>query len=160
MELKGVTVINNILNEFLEQFDCSADIGEDFCYWERTSEINYAFVVASNNDIWFKEFANSLMPNLNCDIFLLSLFHEIGHHETIDDIEDDVLRECWKIKGELNQKKTFTKEDNFRYFNLPDEKAATEWGLQYMIDHKAEVADLWRKLQPAILNFYRLNDIH
>ena len=32
MELKGVTAINNILNEFLEQFDCSADIGEDFCY--------------------------------------------------------------------------------------------------------------------------------
>ena len=26
MELKGVTAINNILNEFLEQFDCSADI--------------------------------------------------------------------------------------------------------------------------------------
>lgn len=160
MKLKGVTEINNILNEFLEQFDCSADIGEDFCYWGHLSEINYAFVVSSNNDIWFKEFAHSLMPNLDCDIFLLSFFHELGHHETIDDIEDDVLKDCWKVKGELNKKKVSTKEDNFRYFNLPDEKSATEWGLQYMMNHQEEVAELWRKLQPAILNFYRLNDIH
>lgn len=160
MELRGIEEINTILNRFLEPFDCVAEAGEDFCYWSAKSCINYAFVVAQDKDEWFKEFAHSLNSKVNCDIFLLSFFHELGHHETIDDLDEDVIYDCWNIKGILNRKKETTKEDNFAYFNLPDERAATEWGLQYMEEHEAEVAELWRQLQPAIVNFYRLNDVH
>lgn len=161
-KLKGTKEINKILNKFLEPFDCIADIGPDFCYWSGSSRIDYTLVVSENQDKWFKEFAHSLMPELNCDIFLLSLMHELGHHETIDDIEDDeeLWRACWEVKKELNSKEERTKEDNFTYFNLPDEKMATEWGLHYMKTHPAEISELWNQLQPAILKCYQLNDIH
>lgn len=45
------------------------------------------------------------------------------------------------------------------YFNLPDEKAATEWGIRYITTHEKEIKKLWDKLQPAIFKFYKINGI-
>lgn len=158
-EIKGIEEINNILNNFLEPFDCTAEEGEDFCYWVSKSCINYAFVVPCEKDKWFQEFIYSLNKKINCDIFLLSFFHELGHHETLDEIEDSILKYCWDIKNELNCKTLITKEDSFMYFNLPDEKAATEWGIRYITTHEKEIKKLWDKLQPAIFKFYKINGI-
>jgi hypothetical protein len=161
MKLQGINEINDILNRFLEPFDCTADIGEDFCYWDAHNLINYALVVSTNSDIWFQEFAHALMPDLKCDTFLLSLMHELGHHETLDEIDDDTYDYCRRVKDEINATNSQnTKENNFKYFNLPDEIIATEWGLNYMMQHKEEMIILWNELQPAILNFYKVNDIH
>lgn len=157
--LRGVERINNILNHFLEDFDCSAEMSSDFCYWHSKNLINYTLAIPNNEDKWFQEFANTLMPELKCDSFLLAFFHELGHHETIDDIDDDIYAYCEDIKDEINMEDRATRENNFKYFNLPVEKIATEWGLTYMKTHEKEVADLWNTLQPALYDFYILNNI-
>lgn len=89
----------------------------------------------------------------------MSFFHELGHHETIDEWEDDEYLDMMIQKEKINKMKVSQKEKNFIYFNTPDEKRATEWGLTYIMNHSQEIALLWNNLQQAILKFYELNDI-
>lgn len=160
MKLQGVDKIENILNTFLEPFECSAQLGSDFSYWYSDSLINFALVVTETNDRDFQEFCKELQPKLHCDIFLLSFMHELGHHETVDEWEDDEYLDMKIQKEKINKMKVSQKEKNFMYFNIPDEKRATEWGLQYIMEHQTEMMQLWNKVQQAILQFYQLNDIH
>lgn len=160
MRLKGLENIENILNNFLKEFDCEAEIGSDFAYWSAKSLITVTLTVSESNDRDFQEFCKKLEPNLYCDTFLLSFFHELGHHETIDEWEDDEYLDMAIQKEKINKIKVSQKEKNFIYFNIPDEKRATEWGLTYMMKHQQEVTLLWNNLQQAILKFYELNDIH
>ena len=42
--LRGIIEIDNIINEFLKQFDCTATDGTDFEYIYTESLINYTFI--------------------------------------------------------------------------------------------------------------------
>lgn len=159
MRLKGLENIENILNNFLKEFDCEAEISSDFAYWSAKNLITVALTVSESNDRDFQEFCRKLEPSLRCDTFLLSFFHELGHHETIDEWEDDEYLDMMIQKEKINKMKVSQKEKNFIYFNTPDEKRATEWGLTYIMNHSQEIALLWNNLQQAILKFYELNDI-
>jgi hypothetical protein len=45
-----------------------------------------------------------------------------------------------------------------QYYVLPDELAATQWAVDYMRAHTAEMQALWEEeLKPAIIKFYELN---
>ena len=157
MRLKGLENIENILNNFLKEFDCEAEISSDFAYWSAKNLITVALTVSESNDRDFQEFCRKLEPSLQCDTFLLSFFHELGHHETIDEWEDDEYLDMMIQKEKINKMKVSQKEKNFIYFNTPDEKRATEWGLTYIMNHSQEIALLWNNLQQAILKFYELN---
>lgn len=159
MKLQGVENIENILNKFLEPFECTAKLGSDFSYWYSESLICFALAVAESNDIDFRDFCKELQPELHCDIFLLSFIHELGHHETLDEWNDEEYLDMKIQKEQINKMKVSQKEKNFMYFNIPDERRATEWGLQYIMEHQTEIMLLWNELQQAILQFYRLNDI-
>ena len=160
MKLKGIENIENILNKFLESFECTAELGSDFSYWYSDSLINFALVVSKSNDIDFRDFCKELQPQLHCDIFLLSFMHELGHHETVDEWEDEEYLDMKIQKEKINKMKVSQKEKNFMYFNIPDEKRATEWGLKYIMAHQTEIMQLWNEIQQAILLVYKLNDIH
>lgn len=160
MKLQGVENIENILNKFLEPFECMAELGSDFSYWYSESLICFALAVAESNDIDFRDFCKKLQPELHCDIFLLSFMHELGHHETLDEWDDEEYLDMKIQKERINKMKVSQKEKNFMYFNIPDERRATEWGLQYMMEHQTEMTLLWNELRQAILSFYELNDIH
>lgn len=159
MKLKGIENIENILNKFLEPFECKSELGSDFSYWYSESLICFALAVTESNDIDFREFCKELQPELHCDIFLLSFMHELGHHETLDEWNDEEYLDMKIQKEQINKMKVSQREKNFMYFNIPDERRATEWGLQYIMEHKTEIALLWNRLQQAIFQFYRLNDI-
>lgn len=159
MRLKGLENIENILNNFLKEFDCETEISSDFAYWSAKNLITVALTDSESNDRDFQEFCRKLEPSLHCDTFLLSFFHELGHHETIDEWEDDEYLDMMIQKEKINKMKVSQKEKNFIYFNTPDEKRATKWGLTYIMNHSQEIALLWNNLQQAILKFYELNDI-
>lgn len=160
MKLQGVENIENILNKFLEPFECTAELGSDFSYWYSESLICFALAVTESNDIDFRDFCKELQPELHCDIFLLSFMHELGHHETLDEWEDEEYLDMKIQKERINKMKVSQKEKNFMYFNIPDERRATEWGLQYIIEHQTEMTLLWNELRQAIFSFYELNNIH
>ena len=165
MELKGINAINKILNEFLEEFEATADIGTDFCYWNTDSLINYALVISEEHNDYFMENFNRIAPDIKCDVFLASFLHELGHHETICLIEDADELYCRDIKYEISQeleKKHSEAEIKAlyqRYFDLPDEYEATMWAIEYIRKNSEKVAALWEKLQKAIIKFYEINRI-
>ena len=145
-QIKKLQNITNILNAFLEPFDCEAAASTDFAYYTASNTISYAFVVSDEHADSFLKFTHSLFPNINANVFLWSFFHELGHHEAEDDFED----EEWEEYREKASKCSSDEE----YYNLPIEYAATYWAGQYMTNHYNEIKKLWNDLIPAIKNFY------
>ena len=85
MDYRELDVIDHIINNFTEtNFGVCASIDTDFFYDPEEDDVTYAFVVSEKNDRMFMECVHSIAPNLTCDIFLLSVLHEIGHHYTWD----------------------------------------------------------------------------
>lgn len=167
-KLEGIEELNNILNNFLEPFECYAELDTDFGYYYASNRITYSLVVSDNMDRFFLDFAKSLNPSLTCDIFLLSLLHEIGHEETLDELDDSTIAYCQDEKTRINMQYTFAEldkdEDKMRaaaneYFNLPDEKIATEWAIDYMVNNQAEISSLWFKIAQQISKIYDMNGV-
>ena len=154
--LKGEERINKILNKYLEKFDLTANLDTDFAYYYSKNMVTYSFVVSEKYDIMFKKVCDKIAKsNMNADIFLLSLFHEIGHAETIEDLSDEDIHFSMIMKEEISEGVLNEKE----YFYAPDEYIATHWGVKYIQEHDKEISELWAELQPAILQFYVDNDI-
>lgn len=94
--------IDKTLHNFFEQFGLDIDfcLDCDFNYYMYEQKVGYAFVVSEKHDKWYREYVASLDNAVaNSDMFLLSLFHEVGHHMTIDDFS-----EC-ELKRYFNRKK-------------------------------------------------------
>ncbi len=165
-ELKGVNEINTILNEFLEEFEVCADIGSDFSYWYHKNKIEYALFTSEQSNQYFMQNFKRLAPDIECDIFLASFLHELGHHETIDTISEMDEIYCLDVKEKLNQsfqneKLTTTEREELHetYFLLQDEYEATMWAINYIRNNIEILRSFWTKLQPAIFKFYELNEI-
>lgn len=159
-QLIGIDKIDAILNNFLEEFEATAHIGKDFCYWYKESCINYSLVVAEESSDYFMKNFNKLAPDLHCDPFLASFMHELGHHETIGIIEEDCYTMKIELEHELKTVKDVLKSKVYqKYFDLPDEYEATMWAINYMRNNVEKVAKFWNELQAAIMNFYKLNKV-
>ena len=158
--LIGVDKINTVLNKFLAEFEATACMGEDFCYWYKDSCIHYSLVMIEASSDYFMQNFNRLAPDLHCDPFLASFMHELGHHETLDMIEED-YRPIKKALGEELKivKDVLKSEIHQKYFDLPDEYEATMWAINYMRNNVEKVAAFWNELQAAIINFYKLNKV-
>ena len=147
---KATEAITNILNNFLEDFDCEANFGTDFEYWGGNNVIFYALATPQQQTDAFLDFAKNLFPHIKADPFIWSFFHELGHNQTEEDFTDEEWAEYTHTVKHLLPGK-----DDMTYFNLPQEYAATYWAGEYMSSHVEEVSALWNKLAPAIQNFYK-----
>lgn len=155
MALKGVKRISRIINEFLKPFECTARMGTDFCYLYNKNLIFYSIVWMNNGA---EDFLNSVLrlePEVEADIFLWSLLHEVGHHETYDEISDEENDYCDDTKKKIEEGEL----PNELYYDMIDERLATEWAVEYANTHKEELKAFWEKLQPAIMDFYKLNKV-
>jgi len=156
--MKGLDRITKILNEYCKQFDCVCEPSDDFYYFYDSSTVTFAFVTTEWIDKQFVKFYETLGLNVKCDTFLLSLFHEIGHHHTIEEVEEEDYIYSQDVKDWIDEQEA-SEELLDMYFNLPDEKIATQWAVDYINTHIDEVYNLWLRLQPAILDFYKKNKI-
>lgn len=149
--------IDKILNTFLEDndFECSAKADTDFAYYYKESLITYSLVVSERMDRLFLAHALRKGLKVDCGIFLLSFFHELGHNETIDEIEDDEYLESQTVKATLSD----SDADAERYFNLVDESLATSWAISYINNNIEIVKALALDLQSAIADFYEKYEI-
>lgn len=157
--LKGTKKVERIMNRFLNEFDCHAQLGEDFAYYYNTNTITYSFYTDSDSTEEYQKFIAKNFPYVTCNIFLWSLLHEVGHHETInrwdDDQQDFFDKEKEEIEEEMGQ--GHDRELYQRYFNVPDEYAASEWAAEYLEENEEKIRLFWEELQDAIMNFYRIN---
>jgi len=145
--------ITNVLQKYLEEngFDAVVECDSDFNYYNSSSTITYALIVAKDSAEWIKEFAISRGLKYDCGDFFLPFFHELGHHETMFLLEDEEEDYSNSIKKNLSS----TKKDYFIYFNLPDEVMATDWAIDYINNNKDKLQILANELQPLVEEFYR-----
>lgn len=144
------TEITNVLDNYLMEndFEVTTEIGLDFEYYYAESKIVYSLVTTEKTDRLFKEFAKANGLKVDCGIFLLSFFHELGHNETIDYIDQKTEKRCSKIKKGL----TTSEKDCIIYFNLEDEKIATDWAINYINNNTEKIKKLAENLQEALDN--------
>lgn len=165
MELKTY-MIDKVLNEFLAEFDCVAEMGEDFAYWYTDDVITYTLAVPKKGTDYFMKNWHNLAPEMTIDPFLASIMHEVAHSTTLHLLTEEEEQYCQKIKAELYFHLELCKkmgegieECYFQYFALPDEKIATDWAIDYIRNHTQQISDFWQKLHAAIMEFYKVNNV-
>ena len=122
--------LERVLNKFLKKqgFDCVARKDDYFFYEYSKSTICFTVKSDERMDRLFREFAVRLGLAIECGDFLLAFFHELGHHETMDLLEEEDYIFSQDVKGTL----TASDKDCEIYFNLPDEIEATLWAINYI----------------------------
>ena len=129
-----------------EGFEVEVDYDIDFGYVYSSSTIYYSFLIPDKSGEYLMEFAKQHGLQYDCGSFVLSLFHELGHNETMDFLDEQEEEESLRIKKTLST----SKEDNFIYFNLPDEIVATEWAIDYINNNKQKIQSLIDEIKPMI----------
>lgn len=166
--MKGIEKIDAILNNFLKEFGATAKLGEDFaCYCQKEKEkvIFYSLYIYEEEHKWFEDNWKTIAPDIVCDPFLSSFFHELGHVVTAKEFSDFEWSEYFVDLANIeatvkpDAKLSDLKEVNELYFQFPIEKRATEWGANYMREHANKVAELWDKLTTAFMEVYELNEV-
>ena len=89
--LKGKKQINRIMNNYLRKFGLKAFLDTDITAYMENKEIGYALMVTDAADKYFIPFCESIDKDVKADAFLLSIFHEIGHHMTWDEFSDEEI---------------------------------------------------------------------
>lgn len=137
--------INDVLNEYLAKFELTADLAPDFFYDEREEWIGYALATPAEDEKSFRDFVESFNPKFYYHDFIVSLFHEIGHHETLHTIDEVTRNEYDCLRWSMSA---------IEYFTHPVELEATLWAIEYIETHMDEVNRLWLAVQPLIIEFF------
>jgi hypothetical protein len=78
---------------------------------------------------------------------LISILHEIGHIKTYSLIKEKQRTLLYSIYSFLQNYNILSVEElNEKYFNIPDEKDATMWGIEFYKNHKIQCDELVKKL--------------
>ena len=118
-----------LLNKIANEFECEVVESNEFAYYYAESKICVTDT-KSDFDNEFLSLARENGLNEEVSAFVISFFHELGHNETIDDVEEE-------YEGNKND---LTMEE---YFYLEEEFLATEWA----IDFCNENMDIVKKIQ-------------
>ena len=133
--------MDNILSDYLKRelnIKVKCLMGTDFAFYYNLNRIEYSIVVSERMDNLFLEYAKENGLKVDCGIFLLSFFHEVGHYMTLGRFTSDEIDEFIDYKDSL----TDSDEDCKEYFNIEDERQATLWAIQYINDNVDKIEKL------------------
>ena len=122
------SLIQNIIQNFVATIDEEYEVkcGTDFCVLPMENIIYWSFLVPEEGRAFYNNFVSRFSFVKDFDIFTLSLLHEIGHLETMDEMIDDTLERNQKLSNE-------------EYFNLWNEQIATDWAGYWIYKNFNEV---------------------
>lgn len=163
--MRGIKALNKAIQTEVEMFGIEKIRMADWAYYSTDCAIEYTLIEERVEDLLFLDFVKERFNYMPINSFMLSLFHEIGHHYTYDEAtESDIIYDfCQNEKDRIEQEmqtantKRKMKKLEFEYFNLPDEIVATAWAVDYMRNHEAEVEEMWENILKAIHKFYEKN---
>ena len=121
--------VTDLLTAFIQTFDeeYTVELAPDFCADNIKETVYYTVVAPINSMDEFTIDFTKRFPACSCfSEFMLSFMHELGHLETEWDMVDDT-----KERNEIT--------DNATYFQLYNERIATDWAGEYLTDHKDEM---------------------
>lgn len=161
-DLKGIEKVNQIIDSFVNQFGLRSEMGTDFSYYYPINKITWSFFMTEESNKSFEKFVENTFPDINCNTFIWSLLHEIGHHETIDNWTGDEQYIFDSMKEDLEDRLLEEKEFDIctEYYSVPDELEATTWAAEYIRDHEPELRSFWDKFQVAANEFAELNEVN
>lgn len=122
--------LERTLNTIAHEFECDAVIGNEFAYYY---EENLVVVDPFDTDERFLELARENGLNEEVSNFVISFFHELGHNETMDFIEEE-------YEGDKN---ALTMEE---YFYLEEEYEATMWAIDFCNNNMDIVKEIEKNL--------------
>lgn len=162
MEIKGIKKIDKIINNFtMKNFGVTARFDtefEAFCD-EGRKLIGYTLITTEGGEGQFIEDATRRYPEINADIFLWALMHEIGHCMT-EDMWTPEEREYFYYQKDMIYEMEVEEEGmNAWYHACPDEFFATKWAGDYMRNHPKKMKKFWNELQVAMLQMYAKNNL-
>lgn len=160
--IKGIKKVDKIINDFTQKnFGVTARFDtefEAFCDNGRRL-IGYTFLATENGEGQFIDDAIKRYPNVNADIFLWALMHEIGHCMT-EDMWTDEEREYFNYQKDIIcEADVDENEMNAWYHVCPDEFTATRWAGEYMTKHPRKMKKFWTELQTALIQMYVKNGL-
>lgn len=167
MELKGIRTLNKKVTALVHEYICDeierCKFTTEFCMGADDVLYFSLFEDEMTNNIWYqwlkatygKRFRDSF------SLLVLTFLHEVGHFYTIEDFDDE-YEETARAKVSLAvdlDVDTFEEivEKNFAYWELPIEKAATDWAIDFYNDHEEELKNFYIRLITAIHEFYNTN---
>lgn len=130
---KGDKTMKNlieVLNRIANEYDCEVVIDNEFAYYYSESKI---VVNPADTDERFLELARENGLNEEVSNFVISFFHELGHNETMDFIEEE-------YKGDKN---ALSMEE---YFYLEEEYEATMWAIDFCNNNMDIVKEIEKNL--------------
>lgn len=143
------------LNEFAQEF-CpfvKCKLARTFCANVNKFRIYYAIAESERGvDLFYKNFVARYPKCKDFDPFTLSFFHELGHIVTRDKMVDDADERTLLAACEADDE-----EANARYFDLYNERLATDWAGKFLTRNR-EAMRIWearvlRKLAKAWKRF-------
>lgn len=159
MSIKGISTLEYYLTNWLKDQgfpDVKARVAADFQYGPDEETIYFALAITEEQDKKFLTFCQEMMHfPYDCDNFILSFFHELGHHNT------------WELWSEIDWDYYNTAKEiiNFaglpveEYFQLPQEWFATKWGCDYICKNVEKIEEFWRVCQKLLMNIYKQNGV-
>ena len=136
-----------IVNDFVAQFDLTAQLGTDFGYYWYDEVVEYAVIVNKRFDTLFTKFLTERYPDVTAPLFIWSLLHEIGHAETFDFFDEGAYAVFYEFKRSLDANND---ADVMEYYNCPDELCATNWAYLYIRDNAPKIKALWNEILPLL----------
>lgn len=150
--LRGIAEINNYIDNYVSEWGLTSQLDTDFAYDPVEDIVYWSVVVSEKNSEDFKEFFESLGCVVKADVFIYSLFHEIGHSQTLEYVSEEDYNYSWDRKAD-------PEITNYEYFRLPNEIVATQWAVDYINNNAEEIEEFWNGLQPLLMKFYNKNHI-
>ena len=158
--LKGLNKVDKIINNFTAQFNITARFDAEFQAFCDERVIGYSLIALSDGGGQFIEDAIKRYPQINADIFLWAIMHEIGHCMTEDMWTEEEKNYFWEQKEMMENAEDIDWDNlNAWYHVCPDEFFATRWAGEYMVAHQGQIRRFWRRLQKALLEMYRVNGL-
>jgi hypothetical protein len=163
--MKGMKKLNKAIKAEVAKFGIEKISMGDWEWRMDNHSIEYTLLENRMEDIFFLKFVKERFGYKPLNSFMLSLFHEIGHNMTYEDLmESDVIYDfCQAEKNRIEKEmasietKKQAKKLEYQYFNLPDEIVATAWAVDYMETHEEEIMGMWERIKKEIVEFYEKN---
>ena len=168
MKYKGIRKLNKTVSSVLKPYGIKNAFYDDeigYCYFPGDGKVSFKIIEEDFSDELFIDFIRENFGYTVFNSFIISLLHEVGHHYTLDLIDDETNAFCEFEKERISvdlanaTTKEEIKELNYQYFNLPDEIEATAWAVEYAEKHPQQIKRMWRKVCDALYTFCEKNDI-
>lgn len=150
--MEAVDKVNILIKDFLSPLgDINVVCSSDFYYDFEKNELGWSFLANERQDETFTEFFEKVLNCQTCNTFIYSLFHEVGHKMTYESFSGMEWL-LYRLKVDDLDEVEDARERDFMYYNLPIERAASEWAVEYISNHIYEIKEWFDNTLAAAFN--------